>query len=212
MNEVVEHLMKAYDTRMEECVGYHGTSLEAVEYMVENGALLGRTFQSDRLVESRLGDFSFHPIKGKVGHALEDTFLDLDEAFERVVDYALINARKHAFLKTMGFDISDEVRGYDATILTDSFYNREQETMFDTYVGEGFSKQKLRTAVSFARDRRGFVLGLDEKIVSRYDLLEGDENEGDLCIHCPDGLPYRLVSVIIPMGGIEEEYLLGLEE
>ena len=69
----------------------------------------------------------------------------------------------------------------------------------------------MSSAIFTARKRKGFILGLDRGLLDRFDLEEGDKDEGDLRIHCLYGLSYELISGIVPMGDVEEEYLDGLE-
>jgi len=211
MSEVVEHLRDIRGLDNDNIIGYHGTSLEAIGYMIKNKILLGRTYDPKHGYDSRRGALSFYPLKLKFEkHLLEKTFLNEPEILERIGIYAETIAMRHSFLTQLGFSLDNEEMDYDAVILT-HLANPDYQDIFKKYIGEGFSRRVLSSAIFTARKRKGFILGLDRGLLDRFDLEEGDKDEGDLRIHCLYGLSYELISGIVPMGDVEEEYLDGLE-
>ncbi|MEI6280877.1 MAG: hypothetical protein WCP17_02670 [bacterium] len=74
-------------------------------------------------------------------------------------------------------------------------------------------KQKLIDIIMKVAERMqtqaGFVFALDKKILKEYEIKGGDQGS-DLYINCPDGLDYKLISGLRPIGQKEKEFLVSL--
>ena len=202
------HLIDIFDLGLdgEDVIGYHGTSLESIEYLIENGHLPGAT--EDIIL--RRGDLYFYPRKKMFQeHHLAHTFFD-SEAIEKTEEFASIIAQEHYLMKHLGLDMNDQsMRRLAKGML---LFDMEQEEAYEELGKMGFSPEQLDEALEQAEERSGIVLALDKKILQHFNPEDGDENEGDLKINCPDGLDYSYFSGLKPISDQEWDFFENLRK
>jgi len=209
-----EHLAKAFEAGLddiENIIGFQGTSLEAIESLVETGRMPGYTGVDNEFMQK--GDLHFYPVKSKFEeHSLAETFLDDDKGIETASLYADSIAGEHFLLKKLGIDIGDERYKEDARTLASDFYAPEREEIYKRFIEDGFDKKILDSAIKGAKKRKGVIISLSDKILKKYSPSPGDKNEGDLKINFPDGFDYSYISGLEPVGQEEWEYFEKLQK
>ena len=116
--ERIKHIVQLFETGLdsEDCVGYHGTSLESMEYIVNNGVLLGRLYGASR-------EIYFFPFKSKFqNHPLRDTFPDEHDVIERTSQYAGQNAESHYLIRLLDLDIENAKDYVESLMLSEGDY------------------------------------------------------------------------------------------
>lgn len=196
----------------EDAIGYHGTSLESIEYLIRNGHLPGGTFENPPKHEVQPGDFYFFPNKAKFPeHPLASTFHDADTAIDKAAIYAQDIAEEHYLMKKLGLDFSNMKLRNAARWVTEG-YTVDSETCYRLLLAQGLSKGNLDRAIKEARGRKGVVLGLGPSMIEQHLPMEGDKGHGDLKIHLPAGLDISFLSGLEPIGQQEWDFFEKLQQ
>ncbi len=206
----------------DEGIGYHGTSLEAIEQLLVSGKLIGRTTEDKLLRRYNLGDISFFPVKTKFPeHPLFSTFLDDDKIIGEAAGYAEDNARAHAFLKLVGLNNVPEMYEHGKQVSFCSWrfgredyfpFMKDEKESVHAFLKRGVSICQIREAFLKTRHRKGVVLGLSEKILEFYEISGGDKGEGDLVIKARGGLDYCFLCGLEPLGEEEWDFFERLQK
>ncbi|MDP3882518.1 MAG: hypothetical protein Q8Q48_00475 [Candidatus Staskawiczbacteria bacterium] len=201
--ERVGQLVRLFEVGLDskDCIGYHGTSLEAIEFMIENGHLPGGKFKHIDSGENWLYFSPKEPMrddyKGKGVDQLEDA-----------KGYAEDIAQSHFLLKQLGLDIENknlEIKArYLATNDPNDPHNPDAEYNF--FIGLGIDKKLLDSSIKKARKRKGIVLGLSKKGLSDQTILPGDGGGEDMRVYVPNGLSIDFLSGLEPLGDEEWDY------
>ncbi len=191
-------------------IGYHGTSLEALEFLIKEGYLPGGTGTNLKETDVQHGDLHFFPLKSKfASHAQVGTFPDESEILDDVAIYAEGIAGEHYLLRKLNFDLSDQKHGYMARILARRSYDLDYQEAYTQMLLEGVDKKVLDAAIEGASKRKGVVIALSMQLLETYTPVDGDP--GDLKIHFPKGLDLNGISGIEPMSTDEYDYLDRLQ-
>lgn len=208
----------------EHCIGYHGTSLEAIEYLIKNGGLPGNTMGGPGKLQNMPGTLNFFPIDERFQKQFAGKLVTLKEAGEddpvhSIDKYAENAAFIHRALSILDLPISNP-NFYSALLqlhgtLT-AMVDRESKLKEDLASAAkitGKSKKEIMAAVNKAKARRGIVIGLHQKIIdSGLKIGLGDHDEGDLQIHLTAGLTPDLISGLDPLGKEELDFFLKLQK
>ena len=203
--ERIKHIVQLFEMGLnsEDCIGYHGTSLESVNHMVNNGVLLGRLYDTSRAVY-------FFPFKSKFqNHPLVDTFPGEHDILERTSKYARQNAESHYFIRVLDLDIEKKEDLIESFMLSDRNYSMNE--ILKKHPKLGFRRSNLLKIIRESEKRKGFILGLNSKVLQSFIIENGDEKEGDLKIICSNGLSYEYLSGIEPLGQEEWNYFVKLQ-
>jgi len=212
-------------------IGYHATSLEAIEHLLVYGGLSGITSTETPNIQ-QVGDLYFYPqwrrfprshhLVAKEGFFHEDwERADRNESpdFELLEGYASDIARKHRFIRLLGLNMEDSQTQYLAQVLSGS----QPQTLRGNQLGEynefflelrsrGYTAQQLQNAIQDSTERKGLILGLHRAILALYSITPGDEG-GDLRINVfPNGLPVAFLSGILALGSQEKTFFHNLHK
>lgn len=208
--ERIKKLVVLFETGLDsnDCIGYHGTSLEAVEFMIENGHLPGGKFEHIDSMENWLYFSPKYPMRS-------DYKEKASNPIEEAKGYAGYIAGSHFLLRELGLDIDNQefenkARNLVADTPNDMFNDPEAEHRF--FQKMGINRESLDLLIKKARKRKGLVLGLSEERMSFQIILPGDAGGEDMRVHIPDGLGVDFLSGLEPVGDEEWEYFEKLQE
>lgn len=185
----------------------HGTSLEAIEQLVTYGVLPGKPTAE---LHYRAGDIAVVPtaqlgsiVEQMHSAAADDLRRDPDRLLEDAIDYAETIAHNHAILRVLGIPLDN--RGDYSDELTE--LQGGDPLPFEH---RGVSSERLLQARQLARQRRGFLIGIDAASINttEFPIIPGDLNAADLAVGTMGrGLPSRLIRLIQPLGASEQAFL-----
>lgn len=226
--EVVRHLVSAYENTGEpnpQCIGYHGTSLETIKYVLKNGILPGTMIRTNQQTAK---DYSgWHPygtlyfcptIEGLPFPNKEYAPYTLQEALEETSGYAEDSAQSHRFLAMLNLPFDDPISKSASLFLTNDYFPGDEES---EKVLQGLLKERpnlQRSHIELVLEHikilqpKGFVLGLNRALLDSKDItkLDLEDDESEFRMHVPNGLNFKYICSIEPMGPTERESLNGL--
>lgn len=211
MNRLVELFESGMNAK--DIIGYHGTSLESIEFLAKSGHLPGGLFSH----AGQEGKYLyFFPKKSEfLHHPSASEFREEKSLVSEAADYAESIAGSHCLLKRLGLDIGDReldpmARNLVSNIPADVWNPTTERDHFLNNLG--IKKTDLDEALDDARKRKGVVLALNKTILTSHTLSGGDPTEGDLRILIPEGLSLDYISGLEPIGQVEWEYFEKLQE
>jgi hypothetical protein len=202
-NEYRRKILKAFEKGIEDegsVIGYHGTSLEAVKVLLETGKMPGYTGRDDNFMKR--GDLNFYPLKSKLqDHSLKETFLDKEETLKKTASYAESVSESHYLLKSLEIEIDDKNCEEAARLLCSPFLEEDEEReMRQRFLGRGINEKELDEAIEKASGKNGVIITISDNILGRYEILPGDQGEGDLKINFSNGFSVDYIEGIKPIG------------
>lgn len=222
VHELFAHGLESKETAL----GFHGTSWEAIEELLRTGALPPSSSKNLKGVTHAAGRVYFHLTPQALPkHPLVHTFRKThQEVIHEVEGYAEDIARTHAFMKALGLDLGD--RSFTDARAAASQMGRQRRIRslerffsdlnashhYKRLRGLGITDEEIRRALEIAATRNGIVLSIRRSVMDVFKIAEGDKDNGDLSIVCPDGLPVEHISGLEPMGDFEYEQLDQLVE
>lgn len=207
--ERVKKLIDLFEMGLDsdDCIGYHGTSLEAIEFMIENGQLPGGKFGHIDSDDSWLYFSPKEPMRDDYkGRGLDQ--------LEDAKGYAEDIAQGHSLLKQLGLDIGNKDFEIKARHLATNDPNdlNDPDAEYNFFLGLGIEKKLLDKSIKKARKQKGVVLGLSKKGLSDQTILPGDKGGEDMRVHVPNGLSIDFLSGLEPLGDEEWDYFEKLQE
>jgi len=206
---VVELFEKGLDDT-EDCIGYHGTSLEALQYLIENGHWPVSN------LEGFYGDtpgISFYPRKSQFStfDLLGVNFPDEKYMAKEAANYAEQIARSHHLLRLLNLPIDDDAMEDNARNIANNSPDdaRDPEKEYRFFLEIVKDKKILDEAIAKAKKRHGVVIGLSKSALGKGTVQHGDP--GDLRILTPSGVDLSFISGIEPMGQEEFDFLKNLQ-
>ncbi len=189
----------------EDCIGYHGTSLEALEYMIEHGYLPGNSDQD------KINAIHFYPLRSAFKDVHSNTPLE-ENVVKEAAGYASDISGEHYFLKKLNIPFDNEETRLKSRYLVIGCPNdpSDPNAEYNYFLKMGVDKRALDEALFEARKRKGVVLSFNNEIVKSFKIMPGDP--GDLKIITPNGLSLDYISGIEPMGQKEWDYLEKLQK
>ena len=200
------------------CVGYHGTSIESIDYILQHGKLPGTTYdtypgQEDNPQE---GDIYFVPSGNFPVRRLPELEDVADDILGRtsVSKYAWTVALGHGFCSKLNISIENCARAYSFIDALknygDKFRAKEEEYVFFQNIS-GRSREEIDVAVEVALQRKGVILGLDKKALSKFRFSYGDQGDDFRVSTNIEGLALKYLSSIKPLGEVERKYFEDLK-
>ena len=202
IKKIISLFERGMDTK--DSVGYHGTSIESIEFLLENGHLPGGYDPEDG------GNYLyFWPKKSKFeGNPLHDGLIEEKDALGMAEYYADELAKTHFLMKRFGLDMDD---GKKTRMVRDLFSPVSHDEAYKSLLDLGIDKKELDFEIRQAEKRKGVVLSLNSNILESHSALPGDTEE-DLRIAIPEGLKLDFISGLEPMGDKEWKYFENLQD
>jgi hypothetical protein len=217
-------IVKLWEKGLEttDCIGYHCTTLEAIQYSINHNGIPGRTGNSDPdPTLPQIGDIYFLPrlltfpfeklpdllAMGRIDRSEEE--FALREA-EMTADSTAMAHKLCSFLK---LDIS--IYGNAAeNYLEDLDRERKSLDYFEAeraLTGLKLDKKLISQAVDAARKRKGVIIGLKRSALELYPLSEGDAGNDFRLSTGKEGLILNALSGIKSLGPEETLYFQNLK-
>lgn len=210
-----------------DCVGYHGTSMEAIEYLITHGSLPGVTHEHAKGLE--IGEFYFiprldyfpknHPFFRKYPSWKEPTSQSNtgdDKKLQNAAHYATNIAETHYFLRRLGIDFSADDyylvarRLFHAIAYPFSPFSADRLTFLNRFEQMGYTRSELLTIIREARQRKGIILGIKHTVLSNFDIQPGNDEYNDVKIYIPEGLSFEFISGASPQSTPEQDFFSHL--
>ncbi len=193
-------------------IGYHGTSIESMQYLIRTGHLPGAVGENiaaspENSWLPQKGDLYFYPLKSKFPGYDPDIskyFPDETHVIDSVVGYASDIAESHCFLMKLGLGLDNLEYNIGARNLMCGMFRNEIREFKEKLISIGINNADIDQAVKEAKKRKGIILGLSTTLLRQYQPKDGDKHEGDLRFTFPKGLDYKYISGLEPLG--EEEF------
>jgi hypothetical protein len=211
----------------ETALGYHGTSWEAIEELLRTGVLPASSSKNVSDDAHPAGRVYFYPLKEALPkHPLACTFLEMHAIMKNAGWYARSTARVHAFVRALDLDLNDrslnQLAGslflFDTTLpskisaLIKLFSKNFAMKLYESLKNFDKTDLEIQDALRLANEREGIVLSIRRNVVKAFEIADGDKNEGDVCLLCPNGVPIKHISGIEPLGQYEYDQLDRLSE
>lgn len=195
---VREHLRGEYVRGLtgEGCIGFHGTSIYALQYAIEHGVLPGATGRGERErpIDAVNGDLYFW----KVGDS-QDKYGAYNPIGESR-SYARLTAQAHHLAELLGLRRDNRRHQISATEFLLDFEEYWQRYLDET--GLTMSVEELENYVEEAEGKKGLVVGIALETERRYPIVDvsplGDD--GWRIETRGMGLPYTFIRGIQPIG------------
>lgn len=197
----------------EDTIGYHGTSLESMQYLLRIGSLPGYTTRTEHDPHlPQLGDLYFAPIP--------ERFPDRNIVYSAIttplndgVIYAAEAARSYNLARLLRVDISDPhyySMIHSITLNANDFQTSKslgvsnwdddaQQYLNQLAEDLGLSDATIQAHIRRSLQRQGVVLTISKEALQQYEVLPGDQPD-DLRLRCPEGFDYRFFNGLQPMG------------
>jgi len=200
----------------ENCIGFHGTSLESIEYLMKNGHLPGQVEEDEKYGYGK-GEFFFYP-KGEVFSGKESPFKEEFESdkeiMERAESYANVLSQTHYIIAKLELDLGNPKHQYIGRVLQLGLSD-EAEDMIDDFIKKGKTKKEIYKILNESKNRKGVVIGIDKKVFDGFQCKVGhpsDEDGNYLHMNCATGMDIIFITGIEPMGQQEWDYLTELQK
>ncbi len=207
-----------HNPKLRGAIGFHGTSVEALERFRAAGVLLSgdSTTQDDiyffpnlenptiaRLV--RQGKIV--PAEEVIGRSSSSDPLEKG-AYEGAMAYAMTVAQAHKFLSELKIEITSENRSLANRYVQGDLGNESAEKEL---LARGYNLSQLQRARAVALRARGVVLLIGPQALKHHSLehaeLRGDDG---MRLVAPKGIPPKMFIGLEPMGQAEYDYLENL--
>ncbi len=211
--ERIQALVKLFEAGLddeEETIGYHGTSLEAIQYMIKNGHLPGGMAVSPQ-GEAVQGDtLFFYPAPGYKPILQFETN---DAVIDACRSYAGILAEVHYAMGKFGLDIND---WQQVSMIKSLVVLGRGDPEFDEasafLQARGFKKNYIFKIIREAEQRKGVVLALSKKMLDRYSPQDAGETGAEYMVHIPEGLNVSEICGLDVKGQQEWDFFAKLQE
>lgn len=208
-------------------IGFHGTSLEALQQARLDGYLNARQEGNSKkwyffpnLEHPKIQELIREKkIEVKEGILPEEITEDpRNQAWEGAKQYADIIARRHRFLKTLKLDI--EI--YDDLVLGMTFprktnkkmlqkLGRYDEAIYERFRKLGISDRQVDAAAEKAGEARGVILAISPKAPDKLKTENADGVDEGLRFSHPKGIDLKFIIGIEPLGDEEYQFFEALQ-
>ncbi|MDP1722553.1 MAG: hypothetical protein Q8L37_05070 [Candidatus Gottesmanbacteria bacterium] len=198
---IIDHIKNQYRTglRPDGCLGYHGTSIQTLQNVLETGVVPGVTGKENptRFNRPHNGDLYFWP----------SDYEELDQnAIALAASYATAIAQSHALLQLLKLDATHDTYARAArNILRDSpeFQNEYMEML-----GVSLDPSALQEYMRQAMQYKGVVIGINSYAQLKYHVVDVEPDDDGCRLETNgEGLPYHFIHGIEAMGPMEREFL-----
>lgn len=180
------------------CLGYHGLSLETLQYVLGHGVIPGETIVwREDIPHNDLGDVFYYP--------------PFSDDVNSVTSYAATIAARHHFATLLGLSLSNLE---DINIARELTYGSvEEESKFvQLLMARGVSYANIKKCVRVAEQQKGLVIGFSLDVLRKFPV-EDREVHGDAgwkIVTNGSGLPFHYIYGIKAVGKRESDFLRGL--
>ena len=236
INQLVSVLDRSFDT--DNVLGYHGTSIEVLQYLIEHGRFAGMTARTDTYYKK--GDLYFYPrlqaLPKKFQKLYERKRHSDDDRIQGAMVYAKMLAADHAFAAQVGWPMGDDrfslicLSSWVTSLFKLSRVRQkrnwtraeqhEYQELMEFRRTCRLDKAAFLSAALTAVKRKGVILALDKKILRHHSIHPGDDfkppfimhsEPGDLFIRGGKGLDYKFICGIKLLGSEEESFMAHLK-
>ncbi len=204
--QVVELFEMGLDDE-ENTAGYHGMSLETLQFLIEQGHIPGYSREEvSSLVEP--GDLFFV--------AIPECFPEFDKLIQtnryespdkHAAGYANDLGKSHYILKQLGLPLNN------TEIMVAVIQAEDDQESFDLLVQKSGKKiDEIKKIFRDARKRKGIVVALSKSLFTSDKHIRYGDDEADLRIQLPNGLTLKDIVGIDPQGQEELKFLEKLQE
>jgi hypothetical protein len=197
-----------------QAIGFHGTSIEALELAQKTGMLAGSILPENAggvyfypnlnhprmLEEFKRG--KFNEGEGVVPNEKMDA---TDDAYAGAEVYAHRIAKEHRFMKLLGLEFTPEVQKATHNYMMDP----NDRDHIDALVKVGAKRDQIRAKFEEAQQARGVVLFFGPRVLEEMEVTNARIDEDGLRIQCNErnGVPLDMVITIEPLGDAEHDWL-----
>lgn len=218
----------------DDCIGYHGTSIEAFNYYLRNGVIPGSTIKEepDSPHLPQIGDLYFYPFDRTIvelKEAEERDFCTKEESLSSGIVIAEALARKHFVLGKLQIplEMAGEYGYLDNLViapfplwlpsglpfLRNDYWKKPSVANPDYHdyhaVVDLLPKNGIKKLIKQSRFASGIVVGISRRVVDHKSLRFGDEGH-DMRINIRQSSPSEAFSGITLMGKYESNWLSKL--
>lgn len=205
-----------------DCVAFHGTSLESIQYLLDHGFLPGHTGAPDNHYNlPQTGDIYFYPRKNIFPFRkypqlkLVERNISSGEVTMTGRKFEIgaeIVARNHRFFSLLNKPLnSEETTKYSVSELIDSVLSNDMEETKLIAQKLETTEEQLKKAALEAVKRHGILLGLKRDALS-YFLLSPGDGEVDFRLHTKEnGLALNCLSGLKVLGDEEKKFFEDLK-
>lgn len=203
-----------YNISKRQAIGFHGTSIEALELAEKTGMLAGSILPENAggvyfypnlnhprmLEEFKRG--KFNEGEGVVPNEKMDA---TDDAYTGAEAYAHRIAKEHRFMKLLGLEFTPEAQKATHNYMMDP----NDRDHIDALVKVGAKRDQIRAKFEEAQQARGVVLFFGPRVLEEMKVTNARIDEDGLRIQCNEqnGVPLDLVITIEPLGDAEYDWL-----
>ena len=204
--ERILELYKAGLDKTENTVGYHGTSVEALEFLIKNGNLAGAT----TLKDSQRRELHFFPVNGmeEMIPGLEE--FGIDQAIKEVESYASMNAVQHFLIKSIGEKLDDKK-------MVEDYHNygpiNNKSSEIENYLlDRGLSDSQKQKLTRESLKLKGVIISLNRKILQGNVELGSDVFKNSALVNIKGGVTLDMINGIHTEGEREKDFFRKLLE
>jgi len=207
-------------TNTSDCIAYHGTSLETIQFLITKGFIPGYTAfinnnpelpqHGDIYFMPRLGVFPFDKLPSLPNPSESKNKKYYPKKVEELFPPDDI-AKAHRFCSLLSLNIAEY--GYDAMFYMDDYNGartldgKDAEKRLKLL----FTDEQLAFAEKMAKKRKGVILGLKKDALEKYSLSQGDLGSDIRLNGGLNGFPIDIFSGIKPSGKEEKAFLDALK-
>ena len=197
-------------------IGVHGTSLQAIEHILQTGRLLpsvgagneGQIYIFPNMehpqIQHRINTSEIKVVSGILDENDPHTFAG---AMTGATNYAGIKAQEHGILRELGLPITPE----SASHAFDYWYERDSAWQAIAYFERnGFTREQLIEARKKTLERKGVILSFGTDAFS-FRLRNAARDDHGLRFEAPQGMPARVIEGIEPLGDYEYRFFERLQ-
>lgn len=184
-------------------VGFHGTSLDAVQIMMQTGYL------PTGVGEMNEGAIYFNPLPSTLRASNWKCDLPRSEqdAIENAKDYAGLLGRGHWVAHRAGAqDFNSAVSVCREAIVVESTIRDFPKHFGEEWSRSGLDQSTLCHFISQSSSVKGVLLYLNPTVYHDFRVCEAISGDQGFRIMAPEGLPLRCISGIVPLGAYEKDF------
>ena len=207
-----KHLVTLFERGLdhgEKIVGWHGTSIEALELTLLQGRLPGSAVPHGAVPPGQIYFYSKSPADFQSAPNLEQA-----GGKAGAMRYATGNAQAAFAIKAMGLDFRNP---RNHTLVREvlehaSGFDPHGDQAIATLNSLGITRDQAFAHAHAAFERQGILLALSAEIYYQCEVTDGDAGCNDSRIVAPKGLPLACIAGIEPLGEAEYNFFTTLQK
>lgn len=209
----IEFLIHLFENGLnsENIIAYHGTSIQAIDQIIRGGVLRGSRYD-DKYSDPK-GHLYVFPTLDYLKQYSPEYKIAFPEEYskleERAGGYAGDRAREYYLAEKLGIDMVSESGRDDLDEIL--FAGLTSELRQKYFAGGQLSEpEKLFKEME---TRKGVVLGLHKDLLEKYQIKhDGKQQDDGWYIDVKNGLDYKLLCGIEPLGQVEWDFFTDLKK